>query len=120
MDPITTAIIAAASGGLAQPLVNDLYASLMQYVRSKYGKSNLPATLDMLENSPESAALPDLLCEEVKRTGADKDAELTRLAEEILDSLQSSREGQRIIEIVKSKVGVICGDNATFKGDINL
>ena len=53
MDPITTAIIAAASGGVAQPLVKELYIKLRQYIRTKYGE-DIPQTMKKLEKKPAS------------------------------------------------------------------
>ena len=120
MDPITTAIIAAASGGVAQPLVKELYAELMKYIRTNYGKSNLPTTVDMLEETPESDALPGLLREEVARSGADKDTELTQLAVQILNSLKNNPEGQKTLKMVNCKVGIVAGDHTVINGDINL
>ena len=120
MDPISTAIIAAMASGLTQPLVSETYTRLMTYIRTKYEKTDLPATVDRLKKKPDSKALPGLLSEELARTGAGNDEELKQLAAQILKILQSSPEGRKTITMVNCKIGVSAGDHAIFHGDINL
>ena len=118
MDPITSAIIAAASGGVAQPLVNDLYTKLMKYVRGKYGE-DIPQTMKKLEKKPANRNIQGILVDELYDAGALSDQELLRMAEQLMAKIKPGSITQKNILVENSIVGVV-GDNVTIGGDLNV
>ena len=118
MDPISTAIIAAVSGGVAQPLIKDLYTGLMKYIRSKYGE-DIPQTMKKLEKKPASGYIQGALAEELNDAGALKDQELLKLAAQLTAHIKPGSVTQKKILVKESTVGVI-GDNVTIGGDLKV
>lgn len=132
MDPITTAIVAAAVAGVtsgtssvAQTAIVDTYSVLKATLRRKFGSdSELHAAVERLESNPDSSARQDLVKEEVEATNANNDSELLQLAQNLIEALQSTQRGQAALKNVKidahdSQIGLI-GDQATVEGGINF
>jgi hypothetical protein len=97
MDPLSAAIFAAVSAGLAQGVGDvakqalvDGYARLKRLLAHRFGdKSEVIDAVQRLETRPDSAARRDLLVEEVHRSGADADEELLTAARDLLTRLQT-------------------------------
>jgi hypothetical protein len=101
MDPVTAAIVAAIVAGLArgagnvgENLIGDAYTGLKGLLRRKFGgDSQVAKAVDELEAQPESDARKQVLAEEVKASGADRDDELVQAAKDLLERLQAQPGG---------------------------
>lgn len=96
MDPITTAIIAAAAAGYAggagkasQQAVLDAYNGLKTLLQRKFGAgSDLAEAVEKVEQKPASAAHQAMLQEEVVAAQADEDPELQEAAQTLLAQMK--------------------------------
>lgn len=97
MDPISAAIIAAVTAGLAQgagdvakQALVDGYKRLKGLLMERFGEtSDVLKAVDGLETRADSAARRNVLVEEVQRSGADADEELAVVARDLLGRLQA-------------------------------
>jgi hypothetical protein len=94
MDPITSAIIAAISSGLLKSATDtvgqvavDLYAELKKLLKRKYG-NDVSKAVENLEKKPESDARQKMVEEEIVATGADKDSEILKVAQMLMEKLK--------------------------------
>jgi hypothetical protein len=91
MDPITMAITTAL-GNLGVSVINDAYQALKAALQHKYGvDSDLVEAVEKLEKKPDSTARKDTLQEEVAAAGADKDVEIMKAVEKLIELLTSTR-----------------------------
>jgi hypothetical protein len=94
MDPITQAIVLGIAGNLATDAVKAAYNKLKDAFIAKYGeKSNLVDAVNKLESKPDSEPRRGLVQEAVEEVQADKDAELVRLANDLLSKLNEQPGG---------------------------
>ena len=101
MDPVTAAIVAAIAAGLAkgvgslgENLISDAYTGLKGLLRRRFGgDSGVARAVDELEARPESDARKQVLAEEVRASGADRDDELLQAAKDLLERLQAQPGG---------------------------
>lgn len=128
MDPITGAIIAAATAGvteLGKKAIVDAYNALKARIKDKYGAdSKIVKAVDAAEEEPEFKPNQAALAGRVEQTNAAQDEELQKLAQELLDALQKSETGQQAlskynIQATNSEIGVI-GDNTKIEGGIHF
>ncbi len=104
MDPISlilTALVAGAAktaGSVAQDAYNGLKA-LIKHKFESQGKSASVTILDMYEQKPE--VTKPLLASELTEVGADKDEEIIKLAQKLMEQLnpQEAAEGQFRVQI---------------------
>jgi len=109
MDPISL-ILAALVGGAAKPagdIAQDAYNGLKDLIKRKFesqGKSDSATILDKYEQKAEKTKL--LLEDELIEAGADKDEEIIKLAQQLLEQLnpQEAAEGRFNIQISGGKV----------------
>jgi hypothetical protein len=109
MDPISlilSALVAGAAktaGGVAQDAYNGLKALIKRKFESQ-GKSDSSTILDKYEEKPEKTK--PLLEDELIEAGADKDEEIIKLAQKLLEQLnpQEAAEGRFNIQISGGKV----------------
>lgn len=124
MDPVTTALIAAVSSGLkavADEAVLDVYKSIKSAIKKKLGISKAIAEL---EANPNSKERQQALAENLAAKDADKDPEILRLANKLIQALQETEAGRKAvskyhIDATASQVGVI-GDGARIEGGIHF
>jgi hypothetical protein len=106
MEPVSTAILAAVAGGLAQAAgetvstaVADAYGALKSLLRRRFGNDSPVATaVDQLEAKPDSQARQALLREELAACGADRDPDLVNAARSLLDELAKLPGGEAHIQ----------------------
>jgi len=107
MDPVTIAILTAVATTIAQGagqavgvnVVNDAYAKLKQTLASKFGKnSDVVESVEALEAKPESTGRKETLREEVVASGADRDSEVRKAAQELLDAVAAQPGGEQHIQ----------------------
>jgi hypothetical protein len=108
MDPITTAILAALSAGVAQSagktgehLIVDAYQALKTAIKGKLGvDSEVTRAVDALERKPTSQGRQATLAEEVAIVKANEDPELLGAAQAILDHVGATPAGRQIITTI--------------------
>lgn len=96
MDPLTTAIVAALSAGIAsgtteagKSAVLDAYKGLKQMIQKKFGKDNeIVKAVDNLEKKPDSQGRVTVLEEEVELSDAHKDSELLQAARHLMEMVK--------------------------------
>jgi hypothetical protein len=106
MDPITAAIVAAASAGaigglteVGKTALTDAYGKLKALLTKKFGhQSDIVQAVEQVEAKPDSQARQALLAEEVAVVQADQDSELLQIAQAVLQALQSSSENAKHIQ----------------------
>lgn len=98
MDPITAAIVAAASAGaigglteVSKTALTDAYGKLKALLVKKFDKeSDVIQAVEQVEAKPASQARQAMLAEEVAQVRADQDSELLALAQALQQVMQSS------------------------------
>jgi hypothetical protein len=110
MDPISAAIIGAVAAGLlqgvgdvSQQALVDGYRRLKTLLTGRLGdRSEVVQAVEAVETHPESAAWRAVLAEEVGRSGADRDDEITAAARDLLDRL---RQDPAVAASVQQAIG---------------
>jgi hypothetical protein len=106
MDPITTAILAAAVAGavsgtsnVAERAIGEAYDALKGLIKSKFGAdSKLARAVQDVEDDPQSKGAPIVLEEQVAKAKASEDPELARLAQTLLDAVKAQPGGAQIVQ----------------------
>jgi len=106
MDPVTTAIVAAITTGvvggstkLGENMLVDAYEALKAAIKNKLGIDNPTSkAIDSLESKPDSAARKEVLSEEVIAAEIDKDPEILRAAQNVLNYAQSGNYNTQHIQ----------------------
>ena len=113
MDPLTTAILTAVAAKTAEQAVVESYKALKNLLKQKYGtKSKIVEAVVALESNPDSGARKDVVQEEIVATKADKDTELLKAAQTLLDSLNVKQDiGDRNQTAVGNQNIQIIGDH---------
>ena len=100
MDPITiilTALVAGAASSakdVGVQAIKDAYAGLKALVVRKFGgKADVEPSIQQVEKKPDSEGRQATLKEELAAAGADKDEELVKLAQALLDLLKQHDAG---------------------------
>lgn len=130
MDPITTAIIAALTAGVAggateigKKVIVDAYDGLKAALKKKFGDdSRISKAVTDLESEPDFKPKQDALAGRVAQVNASADPELHELAQALLEALKSTPEGEKavgkyLVDARGAQVGII-GDGAKVKGGI--
>jgi outer membrane protein assembly factor BamB len=119
MDPVTL-IVSALVGGLttglkdtAKSATKDIYEALKSHLVKKAEKNeDAQDAIVKIERQPESKARQELLKEELGKLELDKDDELLRLAQSLLDALKSSEGNSGKFKVdVQNSQGIVIGDN---------
>jgi hypothetical protein len=121
MDPISL-ILAALVAGAAKPagdVAQDAYNALKALIKRKFedkGKSDSATILDKYEEKPEKTK--PLLEDELTEVGADKDEEIIKLAQKLMEQLnpQEAAAGKFSVQISGGKVQGLTQQNT---GTIN-
>ncbi len=128
MDPITGAIVAAATAGvteLGKKAVVDAYNALKVKIQAKFGgESKIAKAVEAVEDEPEFEPNQTALAGRVEQVDAAEDKELQELAQTLLEALQDTSAGQAAvskynIQATDSEIGVI-GDDAKIEGGIHF
>jgi len=135
MDPITTAIVAALTAGIAgaassatevgKKVIVDAYDALKAALKKKFGDDgDLVEAVEALEKKPESTGRQTTVQEEVAAANVADDPELKQLAQALIEALQSTPEGKKavgkyVVDARGAQVGVI-GDGAKVDGGMHF
>ncbi|KZO60452.1 hypothetical protein A2U19_01385 [Dietzia maris] len=117
MEPVTliaAAIAVGASDGareVTKKVISDTYAALRSLITNKYG--TVAAEVEGLEQEPEEELRRQLLAKKLRQVGADRDAELLRLAKALLAAVDEEAPD------LPGTVGVVIR-RASVSGDIEV
>ena len=102
MEPITTALIAAAVAGVAkmgEQAIVDAYNGLKNLIRRKFGSdSEVAKAVEAVEAKPESEGRQATLREELSAAKVDQDQELIDAARKLLELLKAQPGGAQIVQ----------------------
>lgn len=106
IDPVSAALIAAAvagaTGGLtdvSKTALTDAYSTLKAAIQKRFGQQHaLVKAVEAVEAKPTSAGRQTTLVEEVTDAGADQDAELVTLAEQIRQLLKDQAKTNTAVQ----------------------
>ena len=102
MEPITTALIAAAVAGVAkmgEQAIVDAYNGLKNLIHRKFGSdSEVAKAVEAVEAKPESEGRKATLAEELKAAKAEEDQELVEAARKLLEQIQAQPGGTQIVQ----------------------
>jgi tellurite resistance protein len=126
MDPVTTAIVVATSGGMtqvAEKMVLDAYEGLKSLIRKKFGiDSDIVVAVETLEDKPKSKARQAMLQEEVENAEADKESEILKAALALIDKLKTQPNGAQAIQNIQNVYGdysAVAGSHGTATVNVN-
>jgi len=132
MDPITAAIVAALTAGVAagatevgKKVIVDAYDGLKAALKKKFGDdSKITKAVTDLESEPDFKPNQDALAGRVAQANAADDPELKQLAQALIEALQSTPEGKQavgkyVVDARGAQVGVI-GDGAKVDGGMHF
>jgi hypothetical protein len=132
MDPISAAIIAAATAGVAggvtavgKQAIVDAYKGLKNWIAKKHGgDAKVVQAIAEVEAAPQSKARQMVLVEEMSNANIDKESEPQELASQLIAALKETQAGRAAvakfqIDAKGAQVGVI-GDHATIEGGIHF
>jgi hypothetical protein len=128
MDPVTIAILVVVGTTIAQGagqavgenVVNDIYARLKQALASKFGRdSDLVRSVESLEAKPDSAGRKETLREEVEAFGADRDPEIRKIAQKLLDAVAAQPGGEQHIQNAEGNYIAQADRNSTAEVRVN-
>ncbi|GCE15760.1 hypothetical protein [Tengunoibacter tsumagoiensis] len=111
MDPVSFALITAISAGATNAVteatssaISTAYTALKTRLLEKVHPQHpkVPQALTELEASPASQGRQAVLVEEITATQLPQDAELVRLAQELLNQIKKTSASSQIIQQVKN------------------
>ncbi|AFZ13497.1 hypothetical protein Cri9333_2639 [Crinalium epipsammum PCC 9333] len=129
MEPISVIIAALGAGAIAAAkdtagtAVKDAYQTLKTLIKKKFveqGKEDDSNIVDKHEKKPDSAAVKELLKEELSDVGVDQDEKILKAAEEIMkkEDPEGFKEGKYNTNVtVQGDVFGVAGTNA---GTVNI
>ena len=105
MDPIITTAIIAGLANLSKDVIKDSYDALKAGLKKKFGeKSDLVDAIAQLEKRPDSEGRKAIVQEEVDNAKVNEDAEILRLAQDLLDKIKEQVGGQEIINQTQTNI----------------
>ena len=117
MDAITAAIVVALAN-LSKDVIKDSYNAPKSAISQKFGsKSDVVDAIDRLEKKPDSEGRKATVREEVELAKVNEDPEIVRLAQDLLEQLKDTPEGQQVITQNVSQVKY-AATSATGKASI--
>lgn len=106
MDPITLAIVSALTAGIGSGVTKvaeqgtvDGYNSLKSALKKKFGDdSDVVKTVAALESKPGSEGRKATLQEEIADSKADKDPDILKVANDLLEQIKAQPNGEKHIQ----------------------
>ncbi len=118
MDIIIPAI-AGALGNLSSDAVKAAYKGMKDVLLRKFGaESDLADALKKLEQKPDAQARQQLLKEEAETAGADKDEEIMKAVQALLDAVKAQPGGAEAVRSIINQQ--VTGDGNIFSGSGNV
>jgi hypothetical protein len=127
MEPVTTAIVAAVSAGVAGgtkevvgKAISDTYDKLKGVLLEKFGAaSDLVEAVDRLEKKPDSSARVQVVQEEVVASRANEIPEVLKAANTLLDQIKDQPGGEQHIQTAIGSCIAQADQNSTATVNIN-
>ena len=121
MDPITSAIILGVAGNFATDAIAAAYKSLKNALTKKHGQdSDLVDAVNKLEKTPDRDDRKATVQAEVEIAKANDDAELVKLAQDLLNQLKEQPGGMSAInQTVNAKYAATSGTGNATVSQIN-
>ncbi len=114
MDIFTSAI-AAALGNLGSAAVLGAYQAVKTLVQRKFGADHKMAkAIEELEQEPDSDGWKLVLQEAAKKAGADKDEEIIKAAQALLDAVKAQPGGAEAVRSIVNQH--VSGSGHIFSG----
>ena len=120
MDIFTSAI-AAALGNLGSAAVLGAYQAVKALVQRKFGADHKMAkAIEELEQEPDSDGWKLVLQEAAKKAGADKDEEIIKAAQALLDAVKAQPGGAEAVQNIVKQIVIGKKNIVAGVGDINI
>ena len=120
MDIFTSAI-AAALGNLGSAAVLGAYQAVKTLVQRKFGADHKVAkAIEELEQEPDSDGRKLVLQEAAKKAGADKDEEIIKAAQALLDAVKAQPGGEKAVQQIVKQITIGDKNIVAGVGDINI
>lgn len=120
METLTAAIMAAL-GNLGVKAVGDAYEGVKTLVLRKFGaESDLADALKKLEKQPDAKWRQDALQGESEAAGADKDEEIMKAAQALLDAVKAQPGGAEAVQNIVKQIVIGKKNIVAGVGDINI
>ena len=120
METLTTAIMAAL-GNLGVKAVGDAYEGVKTLVLRKFGaESDLADAMKKLKKQPEAQWRKVALQEESEAAGADKDEEIIKAAQALLDAVKAQPGGEKAVQQIVKQITIGDKNIVAGVGDINI
>jgi hypothetical protein len=121
---IVAALAAGVAGGATEVGKNvlvDAYEAVKAAIKNKLGiDSEVAKAVDALEKKPDSAGRRETLKEELATAGADKDQEIVKAAEALLEKLKAEPNGAKIVDqVARGKNIAQAADHSTASVNVN-
>ena len=118
METLTTAIIAAL-GNMGVKAVGDAYEGVKALVLRKFGAdSDLADAVKKLEKQPDAQWRQVALQGEAEAAGADKDEEIIKAAQALLDAVKAQPGGEEAVRTIVNQH--VSGSGHIFSGSGNV
>jgi hypothetical protein len=116
---IIIAAIAGALGNLSSDVVKAGYSKLKELLLRKSGaESDLADAVKKLEQKPDAQARQLLLKEEAAAAGANKDEEIIKAAQALLDAVKAQPGGEKAVQQIINQI--VTGNENIFSGSGNV
>ena len=104
MDPITLAIVSATAAGVTtevgKKVLGSAYGRLKALFKERTGDdSDLMDAVEKLEKKPKSKGRQQTVCEEIESAAIHTDAQVLKVAEQLLSQLKEMPGGQQHIHV---------------------
>lgn len=120
MDIFTSAI-AAALGNLGSAAVLGAYQAVKTLVQRKFGAEHkMTKAIEELEQEPDSDGWKLVLQEAAKKSGADKDEEIIKAAQALLDAVKAQPGGEKAVQQIIKQITIGDKNIVAGVGDINI
>ena len=128
MEPVTTAIVAAVSAGVAEgtkevvgKAISDTYNKLKSVLQEKLGAaSDLVEAVDRLEKKPDSSVRVQVVQEEVVASRANEIPEVLKAANTLLDQIKDQPGGEQHIQTAIGSYIAIADRGSTASVNVNM
>lgn len=118
---IIIAAIAGALGNLGSAAVLGAYQGVKALVQRKFGTDNkMTKAIEELEQEPDSPGRKMLLQEAAAKAGADKDEEIIKAAQALLDAVKAQPGGEKAVQQIIKQIVIGEKNIVAGVGDINI
>lgn len=113
--------IAGALGNLGSAAVLGAYQAVKALIQRKFGTDNkMTKAIEELEQEPDSPGRKMLLQEAAAKAGADKDEEIIKAAQALLDAVKAQPDGEKVVQNIVKQIVIGEKNIVAGVGDINI